>query len=65
MELIEDSHEEDGGPPEEGETEEAYDVLDEGERTTAQVLDEANALSARILRVVTGWCGAGAGGRTA
>ena len=42
-------------------------MLDEGERTAAQVLDEANALSARILRVVAGWCGAGAGagGRTA
>ena len=63
MELLEDSDKEDGGPPEEEEAEEAYEALDEGERTAAQVLDEANALSAQILRVVAGWCRAGAGER--
>ena len=66
-ELLEDSDKEDGGSLEEDEAEETYGLLDEGGRTAAQVLDKANALSARILRVVTRWCGAGggAGGRTA
>ena len=65
MELLEDSDKEDCGPLEEDEAEETYEVLGEGERTAAQVLDEANALSARILKAMAGWCGAGAGGRAA
>ncbi|KAL3768302.1 hypothetical protein ACHAW5_007965 [Stephanodiscus triporus] len=38
---------------------EAYDPADEEEQTAAQVLAEANALSARIIRIVNGWYGAG------
>jgi len=35
---------------------EVYEAVDEEEQTAAQVLNEANTLSAKIVRVVNGWC---------
>ena len=36
---------------------EEYEAVDEEEQTAAQVLAEANALSAKIVKIVSGWCG--------
>ena len=41
---------------------EVYEAVDEEEQTAAQVLAEANALSARIIKIVNGWYGGGGGG---
>lgn len=38
-----------------------YEVVNEEEQTASEVLKEANALSAKIIKIVSGWCGGQAG----
>lgn len=38
-----------------------YEIVNEEEQTASEVLKEANALSAKIIKIVSGWCGGQAG----
>jgi hypothetical protein len=60
IETLKDSDDDDDAANEDEEVE-VYEARDEEEQTAAQVLAEANALSARIIKIVNGWYGGGGG----
>jgi len=54
-EIIQDDEDDDADDDEDDE-DDVYEINEE-EQTAAQVLREANALSAKIVHIVSGWCG--------
>lgn len=64
IEPMKDSDDDDGGNGGEDDEVEIYEVNNDEEQTAAQVLAEANALSARIVKIVNGWFGANGGATT-
>ena len=56
-ENVEDAiHLDESNDPQDDDEDDIYEV-DEEEQTAAQVLKEANALSAKIVKIVSEWCG--------